>query len=47
MVFKYKYVPDDFGCRIITSLVKDPESDTGNSSNSSNSRGITVKPGDF
>ena len=47
MMFKYNYVPDDFGCGIITSLVKYPESDTGNSSNSNNSRDITVKPGDI
>ena len=47
MMFKYKYVPDDFGFGIIVPLVEDPENYTGNSSNSSNSnnsRGITLNP---
>ena len=47
MMFKYKYVPDDYGYGIIVPLVEDPENYTGNSSNSSNSnnsRGITLNP---
>ena len=47
MMFKYKYVPVDFGFGIIVPLVKDPENDTVNSSNSSNSnnsRSITLNP---
>ena len=46
-MFKYKYVPDDFGYGIIVTLLKDPENDTGNYSNSNNannSRGITLNP---
>ena len=45
MMFKYKYVQDDFGHGIIVPFVEDPENDTVNSSNYSNtnnSRSITL-----
>ena len=44
MIFKNKYVPDDFGFGIIVPLVEDPETNTVNSNNFSNSRSITLNP---
>ena len=44
MMFKYKYVSDDFGYGIIVPLVDDSEINTVNSNNSSNSRSITLNP---
>ena len=43
-MFKYKYVPDDFGYDIIVTLVEDPETNTVNYNNCSNSRSITLNP---